>query len=220
MSGAGQSTAVIEKDALNSRQRLFLTAYLADNKRNATQAAIAAGYSPKTAGQQGFALLKHPQILLEVSRANAAFQQEQKQIVAEVIDRFVLDRSKVLRQVAIGAHADMRGFYDEQGNLIPPHKLTYEQSCLIEGIENIPVYEGIGQERRQCGWTVKYKIAKRHPYVDMAMKHLGEYKKDNEQAGKAFVGSLAELANGMKGSTLPIARVERVDSALRIGQGD
>ena len=45
---------------MNQRQQLFVTEYLKDF--NATQAAIRAGYSPKTAGVQGHELLKNPKI--------------------------------------------------------------------------------------------------------------------------------------------------------------
>lgn len=46
--------------ALNRRQQLFVENYAIDH--NATQAAIRAGYSAKTAYQQGHILLKHPEI--------------------------------------------------------------------------------------------------------------------------------------------------------------
>ena len=46
--------------ALNEKQRRFVDEYLID--LNATQAAIRAGYSDKTAGSQAFDLLKKPEI--------------------------------------------------------------------------------------------------------------------------------------------------------------
>jgi phage terminase small subunit len=45
------------KAAAATRRRLFIETYLA-NGHNATQAAISAGYSAKTAGSQGQRLLK------------------------------------------------------------------------------------------------------------------------------------------------------------------
>lgn len=48
------------KFELNDKQRRFAREYLVD--RNATQAAIRAGYAPKAAGQQGDHLLKNPKI--------------------------------------------------------------------------------------------------------------------------------------------------------------
>jgi hypothetical protein len=159
-------------------------------------------------------LLQHPEIRREILKP----QDEIRKQTSEILDEFRLERGKVLRQVAIGAHVDMRGFYDADGELIPPHKLTYEQSCAIEGIEHIPQFEGVGEERRFVGNKIKYKLAKRHPFVDMAMKHLGEYKKDNEQGAKALAGSLAELVNGMQGSTIGV--VAKIGGQARPIQGD
>ena len=52
---------------LTAKQRRFVEGYLID--LNATQAAIRAGYSEKTAGQVGFENLKKPQIAAAVSKA-------------------------------------------------------------------------------------------------------------------------------------------------------
>lgn len=180
---------------LTARQRLFVAEYM--SARNATQAAIRAGYSAATARQIASENLSKPAI----AAAIAALEVRQ---ISEIRARFELSRAMVLRQIAIGAFNDPRGFYDEAGELIPIHKLSREQAALIEGVETTPVFEGSGQERRFVGHKVTYKLAKRAPFVDMAMRHLGEYKKDNEQGAKALVGSLAELVAGAKGSTLPI----------------
>lgn len=52
---------------LNDKQRLFCLEYIKDF--NATQAAIRAGYSKKTAGQQAFDLLKKLEIQEEITKA-------------------------------------------------------------------------------------------------------------------------------------------------------
>ena len=52
--------------ALNDKQRRFVAEYLID--LNATQAAIRAGYSKKTAGSQGQRLLTNVEIAVVVSR--------------------------------------------------------------------------------------------------------------------------------------------------------
>jgi len=69
---------------MNPRQQAFATQYLQDN--NATQAAIRAGYSKRTAKQQGARLLTNADI--------AAFIKGQQQQVAEQVElsqRYVLD---------------------------------------------------------------------------------------------------------------------------------
>ncbi|RID91195.1 terminase small subunit [Gemmobacter lutimaris] len=52
------------KRPLNDKQRAFAKEYLID--LNATQAAIRAGYSERTAGQIGYELLKKPEIQAEI----------------------------------------------------------------------------------------------------------------------------------------------------------
>ena len=69
---------------MNPRQQAFATQYLQDN--NATQAAIRAGYSKRTAKQQGARLLTNADI--------AAFIKSQQEQVAEAVElnqRYVLD---------------------------------------------------------------------------------------------------------------------------------
>ena len=64
---------LVEDDGLTHQQRLFVAEYLKDN--NATQAAIRAGYSKKTANEQG------ARLLAKVSIAQAIAQQQKASIV-------------------------------------------------------------------------------------------------------------------------------------------
>lgn len=56
--------------ALNARQEAFVREYLVD--LNATQAAIRAGYSERTAYSQGQRLLKHVEVAAAIQAAQAA----------------------------------------------------------------------------------------------------------------------------------------------------
>lgn len=58
--------------SLNAKQRLFVKHYIIE--RNATQAAIKAGYSEHTAGSQGHDLLKKPEIAAEVANGLRAHE--------------------------------------------------------------------------------------------------------------------------------------------------
>lgn len=60
----------LDADGLNSQQRLFVNAKLAG--KNTTNAAIAAGYSAKTAASCGSRLLKHAQVQQALSRGVTA----------------------------------------------------------------------------------------------------------------------------------------------------
>jgi phage terminase small subunit len=79
--------------ALNPKRAAFVREYLID--LNATQAAIRAGYSPKTAGAQGHDLLKNPEIQAELEQALAQ-RAERVLVTAE-------DVIKGLRREAEGA---------------------------------------------------------------------------------------------------------------------
>ena len=59
---------------MNPKQAAFTREYCVDY--NATQAAIRAGYSPKTAGIQGHDLLKKPNIAAEVKRLSNVAAEE------------------------------------------------------------------------------------------------------------------------------------------------
>ena len=59
---------------LNARQRIFVKEYLKD--RNATQAAIRAGYSKKTAGSIGDENLKKPEIKKAVEEGIAKLEKK------------------------------------------------------------------------------------------------------------------------------------------------
>lgn len=52
---------------MKDKQRKFVAEYLTD--LNATQAALRAGYSPKTAHQQGYALLRNPDVQAAITTA-------------------------------------------------------------------------------------------------------------------------------------------------------
>lgn len=80
---------------LTPQQRIFIGEYLID--RNAKQAAIRAGYSAKTAEQQGSRLLSKVEVQREVNRRLEKL--EQKAIITQ---EEVLNDLKELRDVCMG----------------------------------------------------------------------------------------------------------------------
>ena len=76
--------------ALKPRPQLFVDEYMKD--RNATQAAIRAGYSKKTAGSIGEENLKKPEISAEVQRRMAQAGKEHK-----------IDKDRLLSELSKGA---------------------------------------------------------------------------------------------------------------------
>ena len=87
---------------MNARQQRFVAEYLVD--LNATQAAIRAGYSPKTAQQQGSRLLRN----VVVKQAIAAQHATQLKAVEVRIE-------DVLRDVMAIAHTDLHTLTEQSG---------------------------------------------------------------------------------------------------------
>ena len=79
---------------LNERQKLFCEEYLKD--RNATQAAIRAGYSPKTAQPQSARLL-----------SNVMVQEYIQHSVKEISDENRVTAERVILELAKGAFAEL-----------------------------------------------------------------------------------------------------------------
>ena len=63
----------------NKQQKEFVARYLALRKKNATQAAIDAGYSPKTAASQASQLLKNPKVVEYLEKEENALAQSLRQ---------------------------------------------------------------------------------------------------------------------------------------------
>ncbi|MDR3473356.1 MAG: terminase small subunit [Devosia sp.] len=72
------------KTGLTARQRRFVDEYLID--LNATQAAVRAGYSPKTAEQLGYQLLQKPSVGVAVA-TGARKRTEEAEITAQDVLR-------------------------------------------------------------------------------------------------------------------------------------
>lgn len=75
-----------------AKRARFIAEYLID--RNATQAAIRAGYSAKTAGSQGSALLKYPEIAASIAARTA-------EVNRTLADRYEVTADKIQRELAI-----------------------------------------------------------------------------------------------------------------------
>lgn len=93
---------------------------------NATEAAIQAGYSKKTAKALGSRLLTR----VDVQEAIAKHTQK-------ALTKHELTADRVLEELRRVAFADIRGFYDAAGNIKPISDLSEEQGAQLAGVEVI-----------------------------------------------------------------------------------
>lgn len=138
---------------LTDKQQLFVDEYLID--LNATQAAIRAGYSAKTADQQGSRLLAN----VKVKQAVAEKQAQRSKRTGVNQDRVVLELAKV-------AFAKMTDIVDSNGKIkedASPDDLACIESIKYKESDN----EYGGSVEREV------KIASKLKALELLGKHLG-----------------------------------------------
>ena len=188
MASSPRRSAASTAKALNPKQQQFVAEYLVD--LNATQAAIRAGYSPKTAGVQGFDLLRKP----EIAAAIESLRNEHAKNTGLTVERVLTEAMRL-------AFFDIRKLTDAEGNPIPINQLDDDTAAAIQGLE-------LATERSRdedgLGTLVrKYKIADKNAALERLFKHLGLFQKDNDQNNPAK--ALQALLDVVDGSKLPLA---------------
>jgi phage terminase small subunit len=148
---------------LTPKQELFVAEYLKD--LNATQAAIRAGYSPDTAHQIGYELLRKPEIAVAIAAGRAV-----------QLERVQIDADFVLRELFKLANCDISQAFDEFGNLLPVHQIPVDVRKAISGVEVEDLFAGRGQDREQIGVTRKIKFWDKTKALEMLGRHLALFK--------------------------------------------
>lgn len=127
-----RSTAQPPKvDGIAVRIRAFITEYTKDF--NATQAAIRAGYSKKTARQQGAKLLTR----LDVAAALKGALDRRVGVAAKALEVSDITADRLYLEAARIAFADLRGLYNERGRLRPVHEWPEDIAAAIAGVETV-----------------------------------------------------------------------------------
>lgn len=171
------------------RKRLFVDNFIA-NGENATNAAIAAGYSVKTAAVQGCRLLRNVQIQQEIVN-------RREQLAAEC----GINATSVIRSMARALHFDPRKLYREDGTLKDVSELDDDTADALASLEVVAI-AGSGKDGETPAYVKKYKWESKSTARDQACKHLGLYKKDNEQkppAAGLYAMSMEELEKIARG---------------------
>lgn len=151
---------------LTDRQRRFVSEYLID--LNATQAAIRAGYSQKTAYSAGQRMLKKVEI-------QTTLQEEiQKRSI-----RTNITQDMVLKEYARIAFFDPRKLFDDEGNPKDVSALDDDTAAALAGLD---VVKEIDPESGVTSFTKKYKITNKLGALDSLAKHLGMF----DGAGKGY----------------------------------
>ena len=183
-------------------QSVFVQEYLID--LNATQAAIRAGYSAKTAEQQGYQLLQKP----SVQAAIADRQKEREQRTAVTADRVLLEAARL-------ALFDPRKLFNDDGSPKGITELDDDTAAAVAGIEVVEQFEGSGKDRVFVGYLKKYRIADKNSALEKLFRHHGLYERDNGQKTDPLTSLLHAIAGGNGSAFKPVA-----DDPERAEQGE
>lgn len=177
--------------ALTAKQQRFVAEYLID--LNATQAAIRAGYSEKTAAEQASRLLTN----VKVSEAVQAAMKARS-------ERTEIDADWVLKRLARDATADLADLYDDAGQLLPVKEWPMAwRTGLVAGIETVQEREGTDPDGKPEFVTVrKVKLLDRTKLVELIGKHVdvGAFKDKIEHSGEIKTPELKLVLHGTKPS--------------------
>lgn len=157
--------------ALTVKQSKFIDEYLVD--LNATQAALRAGYSEKTADRIGHENLKKLEIAQELKK-RLDEQQKRTQITAD----------RVLQEYARIAFLDPRKFFNEDGSPKPITELDEDTAAALAGFDVMEIYEGTGDTKRFVGYLKKFKPVDKKGALDSLARHLGLFIDKKEITGK------------------------------------
>lgn len=180
-----QATSPTGLPPLTAKQQVFVEEYLID--LNATQAAIRAGYSKKTARFIGCENMTKPNIAAAIANKKA-----------ERSARVQLEADRVLYQLKAIALSDIRDYlsYGPNGVVLKDSRqLTSGQSAAIE-----EVTETVSSKGRSA---VRFKLHDKVKALDMAMKHLGNYaaeKKEHsfpEEADQTVKDAVQDIIKGV-----------------------
>lgn len=168
----------------DDRRDRFAQEYAKDLK--ATEAAIRAGYAPKSAHVTASRLL-----------SDAKVQASIQALLAKVAQANELTVQRVVKEVARIAFGDRRKLYDDKGGLRNMHELDDDTAALISELETDELFAGSGGERVHIGFTRKVKTWSKGKALDQAMAYLGMHKTANPAEGGGLALTI-NLSNGKK----------------------
>lgn len=167
---------------LTPKQQRFVQEYLVD--LNATQAAIRAGYSPKTAEIIGFENLRKPKIKAEIDRV----MQDRAKRTEITQDKVVQELAKIAFSkgtdfVRVVTRTGYRPLLDDEGNAIDQEPYEY-QAVEIVNTDEIPedsqaAIAGI----KQGANGIEVKLNDKVKALELLGRHLGMFSDKLEVTG-------------------------------------
>lgn len=147
---------------LSPKQQLFVDQYLVD--LNATQAAIRAGYSERTANEQAGRLL----VNVSVASAIAAAMKSRSERIKVNAD-YVLNRMIEIDKM------DVLDIMDDEMQLKPVSQWPKVWRQYLNGFDLAEMFEGTGEARQAIGVLKKIKWPDKVKNLELLGRHFGMF---------------------------------------------
>jgi len=189
---------------LTDKQKAFCEEYLIDF--NGTAAAKRAGYSPKTA-----------RVMAQQNRESQAVIDHLGKLIQERSQRTQVTADRVITEAARIAFSDLRALFDDNGALLPVNAWPNEAAPAIASVEVDELFQGVGAERTQIGYTKKIKLWDKPRALELLGKHLKLWV-DRVEASGPNGGPLQTRNDGIDLSTWTDQELEQLENLRRAAE--
>lgn len=173
--------------ALTDKQEMFCCEYLID--LNATQAAIRAGYSEKTANRTASENLSKPDIQIRIS-----------ELMKERSDRLQIDADYVLNRLVEIDQMDVLDILHDDGGIKPVHEWPKVWRTSLSGMDLAEMFESRDGERYLVGILKKIKWPDKVKNLELLGKHISvQAFRDQIKSEHDVVGTLSDLMDELSG---------------------
>lgn len=181
--------------ALTDKQEAFCREYLID--LNATQAAIRAGYSEKTANEQGSQNL-----------AKLSIQNRIQELMNERNERLSIDADYVLKRLVDIDQMDVLDILHDDGGIKPIHEWPKVWRTSLSGMDLAEMFESKDGERDLVGIMKKIKWPDKVKNLELLGKHV------KVQAFKEQIEQKVEATHNI----MPVPSCDNVDDWEKAAQ--
>jgi phage terminase small subunit len=148
---------------------IFVAKYL--ENENGTQAAIAAGWSPKSAAKQATRLLKRMDIQGAIAQARASKSKKRESQAAQT----EITVERVMNELGKIAFGNLQQCFDpETGEMLPIHKMDPEVAATLTAYEKDKDFQ-------------KIKTAAKLPALETIAKILGMVRQEQQQGNNVTI---------------------------------
>lgn len=155
-------------DELTPKIKRFCEEYIKD--LNGTQAAIRAGYSAKTAPEQGSRLLTNVKVQNLISELKQSLSNNNEGLAQQVIDE--------LKKMGF---ANIQDYIESENEIKDLTKIDRDKAAAVESIKKTVTEFSGGSESSGKKTSIQFKLYDKISALEKLGRHLGIFELDNQQ---------------------------------------